>query len=95
MYFKEFAILTKLVVLVLHLEFYYLREKNFGKSIKTQTSHCLYISHGRVATPRFSLEKRKFSKTRLFKKNIFHFFFFKAYRKIHSTTETKITFSAI
>lgn len=94
MYFKEFAILTKLVVLVLHLEFYYLREKNFGKSIKTQTSHCLYISHGRVATPRFSLEKRKFSKTRLFKKNIFHFFF-EAYRKIHSTTETKITFSAI
>lgn len=81
MYFKEFAILTKLVVLVLHLEFYYLREKNFGKSIKTQTSHCLYISHGRVATPRFSLEKRKFSKTRLFKKNIFHFFFFRSVSK--------------
>lgn len=81
MYFKEFAILTKLVVLVLHLEFYYLREKNFGKSIKTQTSHCLYISHGRVATPRFSLEKRKFSKTRLFKKNIFHFFFSKRIEK--------------
>lgn len=81
MYFKEFAILTKLVVLVLHLEFYYLREKNFWKSIKTQTSHCLYISHGRVATPRFSLEKRKFSKTRLFKKNIFHFFFSKRIEK--------------
>lgn len=81
MYFKEFAILTKLVVLVLHLEFYYLREKNFGKSIKTQTSHCLYISHGRVATPRFSLEKRKFSKTHLFKKIIFHFFFFRSVSK--------------
>lgn len=32
MHFKEFAILRKLVVLVLHLEFCYPREKNFGKS---------------------------------------------------------------
>lgn len=99
MHFKEFAVLTKLVVLVLHLEFYYVKGKNFWKKyLKTQTSHCLYISHGRVATPRFSLEKRKFLKNASIRKEYFSFFFFrsvKIYRKIHSTTETKVTFSAI
>lgn len=94
MYFKEFAILTKLVVLVLHLEFLSMRKK-FWKKYKNpdQPLFVHFTRSGSHST--FFTRKTQIFKNASIQKEYFSFFFFKAYRKIHSTTETKITFSAI